>query len=69
MDKKYKTCKFCDNRILVDRKIGVCDECLKMAGAEDEIIGNLQAAEKINFAVEDYIGQAKEEFIKDLIKG
>lgn len=47
----------------------MCDECLKMAGAEDEIIGNLQAAEKINFAVEDYIGQAKEELIKDLIKG
>lgn len=69
MDKKYKTCKFCDTRILVDRKIGVCDECLKMAGAEDEIIGNLQAAEKINFVVEDYIGQAKEELIKDLIKG
>lgn len=64
MDKRYKPCIFCKNLILSDRKIKVCDDCLKKAGAEEEVIKDIQAAEEINFVIEDHIEKAEEEIIR-----
>lgn len=64
MNKRYKTCIFCKNLVLSDRQIKVCDDCLKKAGAEKDIIKNLQAAEEINFIIEDHIEKIEEEIIR-----
>ena len=64
MDKRYKPCIFCKNLVLSDRQIKVCDDCLKKAGAEEEVIKEIQAAEEINFVIEDHIEKAEEEIIR-----